>query len=503
MAQDVPIGLAGKTTYLASTVPGTPRHLRKLRADALEIATTQLLKLGPLHSSGGGDDLAKRRLVEAFPAIEPRSDHFRLLFRRDDPRRSLFLALAAEAGDKPIVWHCAAGKDRTGFAAAMILTALAASRDAIVADYLVSNELWKPHSSSSVSTLPQIARDALAKVEGAYLDAAWEALEAEHGSPEAFVAQALGGEAGMEAFLADEFGTVLLVGSKEFTIIGKPTVPYCRVRCTVEQEMCTPVHVARMPVSGCDTTSLSTRSLGTIVITASVPFAASRGVLAAVAPLATRAATAGREGGAVSMAIGSSAAPVSLLSAAPLRPAPSPLVEARMRRVDIRDEHVAANSSGLFDKSSFTLRSSSLHNSKVQPVRSGKRAERSKIGDFEVIEIDEADGNDDEAEADDDAEQHEPRGGGGGGDGDSKSERAAREPRRRELRAQPTIARCVAEAHGGVERDGREEKAEGCEWSDEDQRRLESLEKRSPPTPPTPRDTFAEGAPAEKLWPME
>ncbi|EUD65911.1 hypothetical protein C922_03635 [Plasmodium inui San Antonio 1] len=31
------------------------------------------------------------------------------------------------------------------------------------------------------------------------------------------------------------FGTVLLVGSKDFTIIGKPTVPYCRVKATVEQ----------------------------------------------------------------------------------------------------------------------------------------------------------------------------------------------------------------------------------------------------------------------------
>ncbi|SCP06196.1 mitochondrial ribosomal protein L21 precursor, putative [Plasmodium ovale] len=31
------------------------------------------------------------------------------------------------------------------------------------------------------------------------------------------------------------FGTVLLVGSKNFTIIGKPTVPYCRVKATIEQ----------------------------------------------------------------------------------------------------------------------------------------------------------------------------------------------------------------------------------------------------------------------------
>ena len=32
------------------------------------------------------------------------------------------------------------------------------------------------------------------------------------------------------------FGTVLLVGGKDFTIIGKPTVPYAKVHCVIEQQ---------------------------------------------------------------------------------------------------------------------------------------------------------------------------------------------------------------------------------------------------------------------------
>lgn len=32
------------------------------------------------------------------------------------------------------------------------------------------------------------------------------------------------------------FGTVLLVGSKHWTIIGKPTVPYAKVEATIEQQ---------------------------------------------------------------------------------------------------------------------------------------------------------------------------------------------------------------------------------------------------------------------------
>lgn len=32
------------------------------------------------------------------------------------------------------------------------------------------------------------------------------------------------------------FGTVLMVGGRSFTILGKPTVPYARVKCTIEQQ---------------------------------------------------------------------------------------------------------------------------------------------------------------------------------------------------------------------------------------------------------------------------
>jgi len=39
-------------------------------------------------------------------------------------------------------------------------------------------------------------------------------------------------EAGEEV----KFGTVLLVGTKDWTILGKPTVPYAYVRCTIEQQ---------------------------------------------------------------------------------------------------------------------------------------------------------------------------------------------------------------------------------------------------------------------------
>jgi protein-tyrosine phosphatase len=49
---------------------------------------------------------------------------------------------AMEAGSGPVLVHCAAGKDRTGFVIAMILRALGVREEDVVADYLMTNETF-------------------------------------------------------------------------------------------------------------------------------------------------------------------------------------------------------------------------------------------------------------------------------------------------------------------------------------------------------------------------
>ena len=56
--------------------------------------------------------------------------------------KELFRAL--EAGETPILFHCSAGKDRTGVAAMLILLALGASEEVIAKDFLQSNVCRKP-----------------------------------------------------------------------------------------------------------------------------------------------------------------------------------------------------------------------------------------------------------------------------------------------------------------------------------------------------------------------
>lgn len=51
-----------------------------------------------------------------------------------------FLALLLGLEGQPVIFHCSAGKDRTGFATALVLRLLGASMEAIYTDYLLTNQ---------------------------------------------------------------------------------------------------------------------------------------------------------------------------------------------------------------------------------------------------------------------------------------------------------------------------------------------------------------------------
>ena len=53
------------------------------------------------------------------------------------------IRLLFEPRDKAVLWHCTAGKDRTGMAALFIQEILGVCRDDIMADYMITNEYLK------------------------------------------------------------------------------------------------------------------------------------------------------------------------------------------------------------------------------------------------------------------------------------------------------------------------------------------------------------------------
>jgi len=103
-------------------------------------------------------------------------------------------------GRLPILINCAAGKDRTGVGAALILAALGVSRENIAQDYLRTNlhADWGWRFAQAEGRLAQTHRDQAELVapvltaDIAYLDALYAALEASHGGMDAYMEAELG-----------------------------------------------------------------------------------------------------------------------------------------------------------------------------------------------------------------------------------------------------------------------------------------------------------------------
>ncbi|WP_419897316.1 tyrosine-protein phosphatase [Roseomonas sp. USHLN139] len=107
--------------------------------------------------------------------------------------RALF-ATMLEPGRLPLLFHCSAGKDRTGFGAALLLTLLGVPRASVMDDYLATNGLWRGERVFPPGTAPEVAQT-LMRAHAPLLDAALERALAGHASIEDFAKAALGLEA--------------------------------------------------------------------------------------------------------------------------------------------------------------------------------------------------------------------------------------------------------------------------------------------------------------------
>ncbi len=97
-------------------------------------------------------------------------------------------------GGTPLLFHCTAGKDRTGFGAALLLTALGVPWEQVVADFAATNQLWRRDTLPNVD-LPLVIRESLLRADPALLTAAFEAVRDEYGSMQRYLAAAFGLEA--------------------------------------------------------------------------------------------------------------------------------------------------------------------------------------------------------------------------------------------------------------------------------------------------------------------
>ena len=91
----------------------------------------------------------------------------------------------------PQVFHCTAGKDRTGFAAALLLSALGVDRATIEHDYLLTNQLYKRDAHLEGQGHPHVMK-VLWQVQPEFLQAAFDAVDAQHGGMTHYLHGAIG-----------------------------------------------------------------------------------------------------------------------------------------------------------------------------------------------------------------------------------------------------------------------------------------------------------------------
>jgi protein-tyrosine phosphatase len=110
-----------------------------------------------------------------------------------------FIDLLLSSNGRPILFHCTAGKDRTGFAAAILLRILGVPQQVVMQDYLLTNQyfyiahqwhllllrLWKGSQIAKVAS-------GMMRADPSYLGAAFQTIEQNHGSFENYVHEALG-----------------------------------------------------------------------------------------------------------------------------------------------------------------------------------------------------------------------------------------------------------------------------------------------------------------------
>ena len=168
---------------LADSPQAGPAQLEKLMADP---------KAANVELGGGKVEEAFKASYREFVSLSSAQREF----------RKLFLAL----GDKeqlPALFHCTTGKDRTGWAAAALLTLLDVPRDKVYEDYLRSNDYILPAYKKAIDGFVEAGGDAeipkaILGVKKEYLDAAFDEMQTRYVSIENYFSEGLGIDAAQQ-----------------------------------------------------------------------------------------------------------------------------------------------------------------------------------------------------------------------------------------------------------------------------------------------------------------
>ncbi len=146
------------------------------------------LDMSAMKIPGDPASWTHEQVVAAMTATYPK-----LLDQFNGQYRRMFAELLA--GDVPLAFHCTAGKDRTGVATALVLTALGVPRATIIDDYLLSNQHMAPmpaHPTGFWAKLSPEAARTFAGVDRRYIDAIFAVTDRHPGGTMGYLRDELG-----------------------------------------------------------------------------------------------------------------------------------------------------------------------------------------------------------------------------------------------------------------------------------------------------------------------
>ena len=188
-------------------IPGNARHVSLSISFSGNESQSSGIKLDNMS------DIIKMLLEYAeHPSIQNMcTGMYELIFFEESSQevyRNFFTDLVkADPKDGAILWHCTQGKDRAGCASAMLLAALGADRNLIMADYILSKEYYAP----LVSQIP-VQTDAQKTVINTLIganpvifEAALDKIDAEYGSFSNYLTECIGVTGEMMQTLRDKY----------------------------------------------------------------------------------------------------------------------------------------------------------------------------------------------------------------------------------------------------------------------------------------------------------
>ncbi|MAR79286.1 MAG: hypothetical protein CMM18_03545 [Rhodospirillaceae bacterium] len=145
------------------------------------IETNSSIKLYNLFTSGKpSENKVKKLMIESYK-------EYALDFSEN---YKFFFEVLSNKDSFPLIFHCTAGKDRTGFAAALLLYCLGMSNENIQKDYLFTNKVWKPNLELPKKA-SKAAIKAMLRADVEYINSALDAARNAFGNLDLYLTKAL------------------------------------------------------------------------------------------------------------------------------------------------------------------------------------------------------------------------------------------------------------------------------------------------------------------------